>query len=233
MKFICSECGYSSLKWLGKCPNCNSWGTFEEEVELKASKNIVSQDISISKISEIEIEKEFRMRTSFEEFDRVLGGGLIKGEVVLVTGSPGIGKSTLLLQLSQEYSKLGAVFYVSGEESASQIKQRADRVNVKSENLYIVSDTKIENIESIILKEKPKVVVIDSIQTMYSQNLSSIAGGVSQIRETTLKIIEIAKKNDISFYIVGHVTKDGKWAGPKLLEHMVDAVLQIEGEESN
>ena len=146
MKFICSECGYSSLKWLGKCPNCNSWGTFEEEVELKVSKNIVSQDISISKISEIEIEKEFRMRTSFEEFDRVLGGGLIKGEVVLVTGSPGIGKSTLLLQLSQEYSKLGAVFYVSGEESASQIKQRADRVNVKSENLYIVSDTKIENI---------------------------------------------------------------------------------------
>ena len=233
MKFICSECGYSSLKWLGKCPNCNSWGTFEEEVELKVSKNIVSQDISISKISEIEIEKEFRMKTSFEEFDRVLGGGLIKGEVVLVTGSPGIGKSTLLLQLSQEYSKLGAVFYVSGEESASQIKQRADRVNVKSENLYIVSDTKIENIESIILKEKPKVVVIDSIQTMYSQNLSSIAGGVSQIRETTLKIIEIAKKNDISFYIVGHVTKDGKLAGPKLLEHMVDAVLQIEGEESN
>lgn len=233
MKFICSECGYSSLKWLGKCPNCNSWGTFEEEVELKASKNIVSQDISISKISEIEIEKEFRMRTSFEEFDRVLGGGLIKGEVVLVTGSPGIGKSTLLLQLSQEYSKLGAVFYVSGEESASQIKQRADRVNVKSENLYIVSDTKIENIESIILKEKPKVVVIDSIQTMYSQNLSSIAGGVSQIRETMLKIIEIAKKNEISFYIVGHITKDGKLAGPKLLEHMVDAVLQIEGEENN
>ena len=233
-KYICSECGYSSLKWMGKCPNCDSWGTFEEEIDIKSTfKNVESQEVSIKKITEIEIEKEFRMVTPFEEFDRVLGGGLIKGEVVLITGSPGIGKSTFLLQLSQEYAKIGNVFYVSGEESPRQIKQRAERVNVKSENLYILNDTNIEKIESVILKEKPKVVVIDSIQTLYSENVSSIPGSVTQIRETTLKIIEIAKKNEIAFYIVGHVTKDGKLAGPKLLEHMVDAVLQIEGEENS
>ena len=233
-KYICSECGYSSLKWLGKCPNCDSWGTFEEEIDMKrAFKDVESQDVSISKITEIEIEKEFRMVTPFEEFDRVLGGGLIKGEVVLITGSPGIGKSTFLLQLSQEYAKIGNVFYVSGEESPRQIKQRAERVNVKSENLYILNDTNIEKIESVILKDKPKVVVVDSIQTLYSENVNSIPGSVTQIRETTLKIIEIAKKNEIAFYIVGHVTKDGKLAGPKLLEHMVDAVLQIEGEENS
>ena len=233
-KYICSECGYSSLKWLGKCPNCDSWGTFEEEIDIKrAFKDVESQDVSISKITEIEIEKEFRMVTPFEEFDRVLGGGLIKGEVVLITGSPGIGKSTFLLQLSQEYAKIGNVFYVSGEESPRQIKQRAERVNVKSENLYILNDTNIEKIESVILRDKPKVVVVDSIQTLYSENVNSIPGSVTQIRETTLKIIEIAKKNEIAFYIVGHVTKDGKLAGPKLLEHMVDAVLQIEGEENS
>ena len=233
-KYICSECGYSSLKWLGKCPNCDSWGTFEEEIDIKSTfRNVESGDVSISKITDIEIEKEFRMVTPFEEFDRVLGGGLIKGEVVLITGSPGIGKSTFLLQLSQEYAKIGNVFYVSGEESPRQIKQRAERVNVQSENLYILNDTNIEKIESVILKDKPKVVVIDSIQTLYSENVNSIPGSVTQIRETTLKIIEIAKKNEIAFYIVGHVTKDGKLAGPKLLEHMVDAVLQIEGEENN
>ena len=233
-KYICSECGYSSLKWLGKCPNCDSWGTFEEEIDIKSTfRNVESRDVSISKITDIEIEKEFRMVTPFEEFDRVLGGGLIKGEVVLITGSPGIGKSTFLLQLSQEYAKIGNVFYVSGEESPRQIKQRAERVNVKSENLYILNDTNIEKIESVILKDKPKVVVLDSIQTLYSENVNSIPGSVTQIRETTLKIIEIAKKNEIAFYIVGHVTKDGKLAGPKLLEHMVDAVLQIEGEENN
>ena len=233
-KYICSECGYSSLKWMGKCPNCDSWGTFEEEIDIKSTfKNVESQEVSIKKITEIEIEKEFRMVTPFEEFDRVLGGGLIKGEVVLITGSPGIGKSTFLLQLSQEYAKIGNVFYVSGEESPRQIKQRAERVNVKSENLYILNDTNIEKIESVILKDKPKVVVVDSIQTLYSENVNSIPGSVTQIRETTLKIIEIAKKNEIAFYIVGHVTKDGKLAGPKLLEHMVDAVLQIEGEENS
>ena len=234
IKYICSECGYNSQKWLGKCPNCDSWGTFEEEVDIKRTlKNIQSEEVSISKISEIEIAKEFRMVTQYEEFDRVLGGGLIKGEVVLITGSPGIGKSTFLLQLSEEYSKIGNVFYVSGEESPRQIKQRAERINVNSGNLYILNDTNIEKIEKVVLEDKPKVVVIDSIQTLYSENVNSVPGSVTQIRETTLKIIEIAKKYEIAFYIVGHVTKDGKLAGPKLLEHMVDAVLQIEGEENS
>ena len=234
IKYICSECGYNSQKWLGKCPNCDSWGTFEEEVDIKRTlKNIQSEEVSISKISEIEIAKEFRMVTQYEEFDRVLGGGLIKGEVVLITGSPGIGKSTFLLQLSEEYSKIGNVFYVSGEESPRQIKQRAERINVNSGNLYILSDTNIEKIEKVVLEDKPKVVVIDSIQTLYSENVNSVPGSVTQIRETTLKIIEIAKKYEIAFYIVGHVTKDGKLAGPKLLEHMVDAVLQIEGEKNS
>ena len=233
-KYICSECGYNSQKWLGKCPNCDSWGTFEEEVDIKRTlKNIQSEEVSISKISEIEIAKEFRMVTQYEEFDRVLGGGLIKGEVVLITGSPGIGKSTFLLQLSEEYSKIGNVFYVSGEESPRQIKQRAERINVNSGNLYILNDTNIEKIEKVVLEDKPKVVVIDSIQTLYSENVNSVPGSVTPIRETTLKIIEIAKKYEIAFYIVGHVTKDGKLAGPKLLEHMVDAVLQIEGEENS
>lgn len=234
VKYLCSECGYSSAKWLGKCPNCDSWGTFEEEIDIKNTfRSVQSEEISVSKISSIEIEKEFRMVTQYEEFDRVLGGGLIKGEVVLITGSPGIGKSTFLLQLSQEYSKTGRVFYVSGEESPRQIKQRADRINVNSDNLYILNDTNIEKIGEIVLKEKPKVVVVDSIQTLYSEGANSIPGSVTQIRETTLKIIEIAKKHEIAFYIVGHVTKDGKLAGPKLLEHMVDAVLQIEGDENS
>ena len=230
--YVCSECGYTTAKWLGKCPNCESWSSFEEEVDLKkAFQSIENKEVSLSKISDIEIEKEFRMVTQYEEFDRVLGGGLIKGEVVLITGNPGIGKSTFLLQLSEEYSKIGAVFYISGEESPRQIKQRAKNVN--SETLYILNDTNIEKIEGAILSNKPKVVVIDSIQTLYSENVSSVPGSVTQIRETTLKIIEIAKKNEIAFYIVGHITKDGKLAGPKLLEHMVDAVLQLEGEENS
>ena len=232
--YVCSECGYTTAKWLGKCPNCESWSSFEEEVDLKkAFQSIENKEVSLSKISDIEIEKEFRMVTQYEEFDRVLGGGLVKGEVVLITGNPGIGKSTFLLQLSEEYSKIGAVFYISGEESPRQIKQRAKRINVNSETLYILNDTNIEKIEGAILANKPKVVVIDSIQTLYSENVSSVPGSVTQIRETTLKIIEIAKKNEIAFYIVGHITKDGKLAGPKLLEHMVDAVLQLEGEENS
>ena len=232
--YVCSECGYTTAKWLGKCPNCESWSSFEEEVDLKkAFQSIENKEVSLSKISDIEIEKEFRMVTQYEEFDRVLGGGLVKGEVVLITGNPGIGKSTFLLQLSEEYSKIGAVFYISGEESPRQIKQRAKRINVNSETIYILNDTNIEKIEGAILSNKPKVVVIDSIQTLYSENVSSVPGSVTQIRETTLKIIEIAKKNEIAFYIVGHITKDGKLAGPKLLEHMVDAVLQLEGEENS
>ena len=232
--YICSECGYTSRKWLGKCPNCDSWGTFEEEVDIKKTLSKISaEDVELIRLEEIELGKEFRMVTKFSEFDRVLGGGLVKGEVVLISGNPGIGKSTFLLQLIDEYSKTGNVFYISGEESLRQIKQRADRLGVKSKSLYLANETNLEKIESIILKDNPKIVVIDSIQTLYSENVNSIPGSVTQIRETTLKIIELAKSREISFFIVGHITKDGKVAGPKLLEHMVDAVVQIEGEENN
>ena len=232
--YICSECGYTSKKWLGKCPNCESWGTFEEEVDIKKTLSKISaEDVEIVKLEEIELGKEFRMVTKFSEFDRVLGGGLVKGEVVLISGNPGIGKSTFLLQLIDEYSKTGNVFYISGEESLRQIKQRADRLGVKSKSLYLANETNLEKIESIILKDNPKIVVIDSIQTLYSENVNSIPGSMTQIRETTLKIIEMAKSREISFFIVGHITKDGKVAGPKMLEHMVDAVIQIEGEENS
>ena len=232
--YICSECGYTSKKWLGKCPNCDSWGTFEEEVDIKKTLSKISaEDVEIVKLEEIELGKEFRMVTKFSEFDRVLGGGLVKGEVVLISGNPGIGKSTFLLQLIDEYSKTGNVFYISGEESLRQIKQRADRLGVKSKSLYLANETNLEKIESIILKDNPKIVVIDSIQTLYSENVNSIPGSMTQIRETTLKIIEMAKSREISFFIVGHITKDGKVAGPKMLEHMVDAVIQIEGEENS
>lgn len=232
--YICSECGYTSSKWLGKCPNCDTWGSFEEEIDIKKTlSKINSESLELVRLEDIELGKEFRLVTKFKEFDRVLGGGLVRGEVVLISGNPGIGKSTFLLQLLDEYSKTGNVFYISGEESLRQIKQRSERLGVSSKTLYLANETNLEKIESTILKENPKIVVIDSIQTLYSENVNSIPGSVTQIKETTLKIIELAKSKEISFFIVGHITKDGKVAGPKLLEHMVDAVVQIEGEENN
>ena len=238
ISYRCSTCGYTQSKWLGRCPSCGAWNAFEEVPVLDSHAGSVvatrqNKTVEVVPLEAVKSQDEMRLSTGLKEFDRVLGGGLIKGEVVLITGSPGIGKSTFLLQLSEEYSKIGNVFYVSGEESPRQIKQRAERINVNSGNLYILNDTNIEKIEKVVLEDKPKVVVIDSIQTLYSENVNSVPGSVTQIRETTLKIIEIAKKYEIAFYIVGHVTKDGKLAGPKLLEHMVDAVLQIDGEENS
>ncbi|WP_314010832.1 DNA repair protein RadA [Pseudostreptobacillus hongkongensis] len=234
IKYVCNECGYQSTKWMGKCPACDSWGTIEEEIEVKMSgiKKTV-KNVSSTKINEVKFEKDFRVKTKYEEFDRVLGGGLTKGEVVLITGNPGIGKSTFLLQISNEYAKNRNVLYISGEESVKQIKERAVRIQVNSSKLNLLSETNLEVIEQTIENEKPEVIIIDSIQTIYSENVSSVPGSVSQIRECSLKLIDIAKNNDISFYIVGHVTKDGKLAGPKLLEHMVDAVLSFEGDENN
>lgn len=234
IKYVCNECGYQSTKWMGKCPSCDSWGTIEEEIEVKMSgirKTV--KNVSSTKINEVKFEKDFRVKTKYEEFDRVLGGGLTKGEVVLITGNPGIGKSTFLLQLSNEYAKNRNVLYISGEESVKQIKERAVRIQVNSSKLNLLSETNLEVIEQTIENEKPEVIIIDSIQTIYSENVSSVPGSVSQIRECSLKLIDIAKNNGISFYIVGHVTKDGKLAGPKLLEHMVDAVLSFEGDENN
>lgn len=208
-------------------------GTIEEELELKMSKIKSNKTVDLTSINEVKFEKEFRIKTKFTEFDRVLGGGLTQGEVVLITGNPGIGKSTFLLQLSNEYAKSNKVLYISGEESTKQIKERAMRIGVNSKSIFLLSETNLENIEVAINNSKPKVVIIDSVQTIYSETVSSLPGSVSQIRDCSLRLIDIAKTNDISFYIVGHVTKDGKLAGPKLLEHMVDAVLSFEGDENN
>ena len=240
--YVCSECGYKTSKWVGKCMNCGSWGTIEEQEEIstvigvssKTSKNslsLVDTEKKVSSFSNIIIEENFRFKTNQNEFDRLLGGGLVQGEVVLLTGNPGIGKSTLLLQMAKEYSNYGEVLYVSGEESPAQIKSRGERLGIRSKTLYLMSETDIDKISEYITVKKPKVVIVDSIQTLYSENSDSIAGTPTQIREATLKIVELAKKLGISFFIVGHITKDGKVAGPKLLEHMVDAVFSFEGEE--
>lgn len=239
--YVCNECGYKTSKWVGKCMNCGSWGTIEEQEEISSSVSsskvnrnslsLVDTEKKVSPFSNITIEENFRFKTKQSEFDRLLGGGLVQGEVVLLTGNPGIGKSTLLLQMAKEYSDYGDVLYVSGEESPAQIKSRGERLGIKSRTLYLMSETDIDKISEYISVKKPKVVIVDSIQTLYSENSDSIAGTPTQIREATLKIVELAKRMGISFFIVGHITKDGKVAGPKLLEHMVDAVFSFEGEE--
>lgn len=231
--YVCSACSYKTTQWMGKCSNCAMWGTLEEEVNMKEISFNLDTSKEAESLKDIKIEKEFRIKTNFNEFDRVLGGGLTKGEVVLITGEPGIGKSTFLLSLLNEYSKKIKTLYVSGEESARQIKERADRLDISSDKILILSETNLNNILANISQKSPEVVVIDSIQTIYSEDISSLPASVSQIRECTLKLIDMAKRNDISLYIVGHVTKDGKLAGPKMLEHMVDCVLSFEGDEDN
>ena len=231
--FVCENCGAKQPKWMGKCPSCGAWSTLVEEVEVKLPKNISNKEFEKYSLDSIFIEENIRYTSNMKEFDRVLGGGLVKGEVVLLTGNPGIGKSTLLLQVSEEYTKYGEVFYISGEESVNQIKYRSQRLGVKNSNIFLINETDIEILESNIKKTKPALVVIDSIQTIYSSLQDSIPGTVTQIRESTLRIIDLAKSLEIPFFIVGHITKDGKEAGPKLLEHMVDCVLQFEGEEGN
>ena len=237
--YVCGECGYKSSKWMGKCPQCNEWGTFEEEIEItSAGAPVVSSAVSVKEtaekvysFSDIKIEDMYRYKTGVEEFNRVLGGGLLQGEVVLVTGNPGIGKSTLLLQVADKYTSYGTVIYISGEESPSQVKNRGERLKINAKDLFLMAETDVSSIYEYLIAKKPKVVIVDSIQTLYNSSLDSIPGTPTQIRECTLKIIELAKKYNISFFIVGHITKDGKVAGPKMLEHMVDAVFNFEGEE--
>lgn len=231
--FVCENCGAKQPKWMGKCPSCGGWSTLVEEVEVKLPKNLSNKEFEKYSLDDILLEENIRYVSNIKEFDRVLGGGLVKGEVVLLTGNPGIGKSTLLLQVSEEYTKYGEVFYISGEESINQIKYRSQRLGVKNSNIFLINETDIEILETNIKKNKPALVVIDSIQTIYSSLQDSIPGTVTQIRESTLRIIELAKSLEIPFFIVGHITKDGKVAGPKLLEHMVDCVLQFEGEEGS
>lgn len=229
--FVCSECGYESPKWLGKCPGCGSWNTLTEEISRPKSVDAYVAKSIPRKLKSIEIVEEDRYSTGLGELDRVLGGGVVKGSLVLVGGDPGIGKSTLLLQISNSIAKTNkTILYISGEESEKQIKLRAARLNIDSDDLYIVSETDISAIEKFIEDVKPSMAVIDSIQTVYRGELTSAPGSVSQVREATTSLMRIAKSLNIAIFIVGHVTKEGSIAGPRVLEHMVDTVLYFEGE---
>lgn len=233
--FVCGNCGYESSKWLGKCPACNEWNSFYEEKinNVAVSSNNPSgkqKSATPRKLKEVEGIDATRISTGIGELDRVLGGGLVKGSLVLVGGEPGIGKSTLILQICDKIIGEGKVLYVSGEESAEQVKIRADRLNINNDDIMFLGETDIDIIQEAILNTNPKLVIIDSIQTMYSEDITSAAGTVSQVREITARIMRICKENNITTIIIGHVTKDGNIAGPRVLEHMVDTVLYLEGE---
>lgn len=231
--FVCNECGNESSKWLGKCPACNSWNSFFEQkvVETKTSNLKKDKTSNIpQKLNTYTAKDTIRISTGFNELDRVLGGGLVKGSLTLLGGEPGIGKSTLILQLCDKIKGEGKVLYVSGEESAEQIKLRADRLNINNEDILFLGETDIDIVNQSIIDLNPKLVIIDSIQTMYSEEITAAPGSVSQVREITAQIMRICKQNSITTIIIGHVTKDGNIAGPRVLEHMVDTVLYIEGE---
>lgn len=234
--FVCQQCGYESPKYLGKCPSCGTWNQMVEEK--LPSKNDSRSRVSISgktskaeAITDITIEKEERVKTELVEFNRVLGGGVVPGSLVLIGGDPGIGKSTLLLQVSAQLNNGGGtVLYVSGEESPSQIKMRAERLELRGTDFYLYAETDLSLIQETIENIKPDYVIIDSIQTMHHPNIDSASGSVSQVRESTATLMQLAKMNNIAIFIVGHVTKEGNIAGPRMLEHMVDTVLYFEGE---
>lgn len=236
--FFCQECGYESSKWMGQCPGCKSWNTLvEEKVKPKqnvygaAGRVLTGNAAKPSVLSEISIKEEDKILTGIDELDRVLGGGIVQGALTLVGGDPGIGKSTLLLQVCRQVSVKGhKVLYISGEESLMQIKMRADRIGTFSENVLLLCETSLDVIAQTIRDEKPGVVVIDSIQTMYSDQVSAAPGSVSQVREATGVLLQLAKGLKVSIFIVGHVTKEGTVAGPRVLEHMVDTVLYFEGD---
>ena len=232
--FVCSNCGYESAKWIGKCPACNEWNTFYEEKVVNTSNVSNSRGNKVKttprKLNDVKGIEMARISTGIGELDRVLGGGIVKGSLVLVGGEPGIGKSTLILELCDKINGEGRVLYVSGEESAEQVKIRADRLNINNDDIIFLGETNIDVIQEAISEENPKLVIIDSIQTMYSEEITSAAGTVSQVREITARIMRMCKDNGITTIIIGHVTKDGNIAGPRVLEHMVDTVLYIEGE---
>lgn len=230
--YYCQNCGYESAKWQGQCPACKEWNTFvEEPVSVTRSSMVSGRSTSdIVSLSQVEADDHTRIQTEIKELDRVLGGGIVPGSLVLVGGDPGIGKSTLLLQVCQNLSKKETVLYISGEESLSQIKLRANRMGTFTDQLKLFCETNLETIRTVIEKQRPKFVVIDSIQTMFSEGVSSAPGSVSQVRESTNVFMQLAKGLGISIFIVGHVTKEGTVAGPRVLEHMVDTVLYFEGD---
>lgn len=235
-QFECQACGYISPKYLGRCPNCNQWNEMME-VKLQDDSNrnsrvsLAGKRTTATKLGDVTSRKEPRVKTEIEELNRVLGGGVVPGSLVLIGGDPGIGKSTLLLQVSQQLHKSGGkVLYVSGEESAEQIKMRAERLSIEGNDFYVYPETDMSLIRQTIEEMAPDYVIIDSIQTMMQPEISSATGSVSQVRETTAELMQIAKTNEIAIFIVGHVTKEGALAGPRMLEHMVDTVLYFEGD---
>ena len=236
--YICSSCGYESAKWYGKCPSCSEWGTMDEEIvkneskSTKTTSSVINKNLNVLKLDSIDSSTEFRFNTGISELNRVLGGGLVKGSLVLLSGDPGIGKSTLLLQICNYLSKDLTVLYVSGEESAYQLKMRAKRLGVKSDNLSVMCETDAEIVCEYIKSAKPNIVMVDSIQTMNISEISSSTGSITQVRECTNLFMQTSKNNDISTILVGHVNKDGNIAGPKVLEHIVDTVLYFEGEKN-
>ena len=234
--FFCNNCGYESAKWLGKCPSCNQWNTFIEEVVTKSNQqeqnwNDYGEKKSTKTISlsQVKTNSEKRIISKDEELNRVLGGGIVEGSIVLVAGEPGIGKSTLFLQNGLLLNEL-TVLYISGEESEQQIKMRADRLKIKNDNFYLLTETTTQIIFQEIKKLKPHLVIVDSIQTLQSNLIDSGAGSVSQIRESAAEFQRFAKETNTPVFLIGHITKDGSIAGPKILEHMVDTVLQFEGD---
>lgn len=236
-KFVCNECGYETAKWMGRCPGCGQWNTMVEEVEVVAKgprgafKHSEMVSAKATPIISVETQEEQRVPTELTEFNRVLGGGIVPGSLILIGGDPGIGKSTLLLQVSALLSNQNhRVLYVSGEESIRQTKLRAERLGVQSPELYIYAETNLEMISETIEQTQPKFVIIDSIQTVHHPEVTSAPGSVSQVRECTGELMRIAKTKNIAIFLVGHVTKEGQIAGPRILEHMVDTVLYFEGE---
>lgn len=233
IKYVCQQCGFTSPKWLGKCPDCNEWNSLLEELEedLPSQIQTISNLNSPQSLDKIKIESEERLSTGLKEFDLVLGGGIIPGSLILIGGEPGIGKSTLLLQTADKLAeRYGKILYVSGEESLKQIKYRAERLSVRSESIYLFSENILEVISDQIQKTKPKVIIIDSIQSIYKHCIPSSPGTITQIRECANHLMSLAKNESIATIIIGHVTKDGALAGPKTLEHLVDTVLYFEGD---
>lgn len=230
--YFCQNCGHEETKWLGQCPACREWNTFvEEKITTAKTAAVKSQkEAQVLALSEVRTDDQVRLMTGLDELDRVLGGGIVPGSLVLVGGDPGIGKSTLLLQVCQRLSGDKQVLYVSGEESLAQIKLRANRMGTFSDNLKLLCETNLDTIRNIIENRRPDLVIIDSIQTMYNEDVASAPGSVSQVREATGVFLQIAKGLNISIFLVGHVTKEGNVAGPRVLEHMVDTVLYFEGD---
>ncbi len=232
-KLVCRECGYETVKWMGKCPSCLTFDSFDEELLIVAKKSSPVLKIVPTSLQNIEENSKKRMIMNLAELDRVLGGGLVKGSMVLVGGDPGIGKSTLLLQVCQTIDQQLSVFYVSGEESLAQIGIRAKRLKIESTSLLLANETNLERVCLHIEINKPSIAIVDSIQTMYSEELTSVPGSANQLRHATLRLMQVAKKIGTAIFLIGHVTKEGSIAGPKILEHMVDTVLYFEGDKSS